>query len=62
MRTIAAQTIARVNADWTTWQQIRVMELEQLNRRLKGGKLAPILVPTESELHIGEPHGGEELP
>jgi photosystem II stability/assembly factor-like uncharacterized protein len=62
MRAIAAETIARVNSDWTTWQQIRVMELEQLNRKFKRGKLAPILVPTESELHIGEPHGGEELP
>jgi len=38
------------------------MELEQLNRKFKQAKLAPILVPAGSELHIGEPHGGEELP
>ena len=37
-------------------------ELEQLNRGFKIGKLPPVLVPSESELRVGEPSGGEELP
>lgn len=62
MRTIAAQTIARLNADWAAWQQVRASELEQLNQKLKSGKLAPFTVPPEGELSAGEPPGGEDLP
>ena len=62
MRATAAETIAKVNADWAAWQQVRAAELEQLNQRLKNGKLAPVLVPPESELQVGEPAGGEDLP
>jgi photosystem II stability/assembly factor-like uncharacterized protein len=62
MRTIAAETIGRINADWAAWQQVRASALEPLNRRLKAGKFAPVLVPPESELHVDEPSSGEELP
>jgi photosystem II stability/assembly factor-like uncharacterized protein len=62
MRTIAAETIARINADWESWQQVRGTLLEQLNQKLRAGKLPPALVPSESELRVGPPTGGEELP
>jgi photosystem II stability/assembly factor-like uncharacterized protein len=62
MRATAAETIAKINADWAAWQQARAVELEQLNRKLKAGKLPPVLVPPENELRAGEPSGGEELP
>ena len=62
MRATAAETIAKVNADWAAWQQVRALQLEQLNQKLKNGRLAPVLVPPENELHVAEPSGGEELP
>jgi len=62
MRAIAAETIARINADWAVWQQIRALQLEHLNRGFKAGKLPEILVPPENELRASEPRGGEELP
>ncbi len=62
MRATDAETIAKVNADWAAWQQTKALQLEQLNQRLKAGKLAPVLVPPENELRVGEPKGGEELP
>jgi hypothetical protein len=62
MRATASETIAKVNADWAAWQQLRAIQLEQFNRKLRGGKLPPILVPTGDELRVGEPKGGEELP
>jgi hypothetical protein len=62
MRATAAETIAKVNADWAAWQQVRAVELDKLNQRLRLGKLPPIAVPSENELRVGEPTGGEELP
>jgi hypothetical protein len=62
MRATASETIAKVNADWAAWQQLRAIQLEQLNQKLRGGKLPPVLVPTGDELRAGEPKGGEELP
>ncbi|HZC37601.1 MAG TPA: hypothetical protein VE221_02870, partial [Sphingomicrobium sp.] len=62
MQAIAAETIARVNADWAAWQQVRGLELEQLNQRLRSGKFAPVLVPPENELRVEPPKGGTDLP
>lgn len=62
MRATAAETIAKVNADWTAWQQVRGLQLEQLNQKLRSGRLVPVLVPPENELRVGQPTGGEELP
>ena len=62
MQASAAETIAKLNADWAAWQKIRAAELEQLNQKFRAGKLPPVLLPSETELRVGPPHGGEELP
>ena len=62
MQATAAETIAKLDADWAVWQKIRAAELQQLNQKFKAGRLPPVLLPSETELRVAPPHGGEELP
>ena len=55
-------TIAQLNADWSTWQQVKSSDLAQLNSRLVAGGLKPIDVPTQLALRIAPPSGGIDLP
>jgi hypothetical protein len=51
-----------VNRDWTSWQQAKATELEQLNSALVAARLQPIRIPPEAELRAEPAKGGEELP
>jgi hypothetical protein len=62
LRQIALETIAQVNTDWATWQQVKATDLAQLNQRLTAAGLQPIVIPAEADLHVVAPDGGEDLP
>jgi hypothetical protein len=62
LRQTADETIARLNADWAAWQQVKSADLQQINRSLAAAGMQPITVPPENELQTGEPAGGVDLP
>jgi hypothetical protein len=59
---IARETTASIQSDWQAWEQIKGGDLNALNRRLVAAGLQPIAIPPPSQLSVGEPKGGEELP
>jgi hypothetical protein len=62
MQSIAAETIASLDADWDKWQQIKSGDLAALNRRLTAAGLAPITVPVGAALSVEPAGGGVDLP
>ena len=62
LRSTAAQTIAQLNADWASWQQVKNGDLDALNRRLAAAGLQPIAIPPEAQLTTGASEGGIDLP
>ena len=62
IRQTALATVAKVNADWSTWQQVKTADLETLNRRLSAAGLKPVVVPTGAALRVKPPSGGIDLP
>jgi len=62
LRQTATATIAQLNADWSAWQQVKSIDLAQLNSRLVAAGLKPIDVPTQLALRIAPPSGGIDLP
>ena len=62
LRQTAVQTIAQVNGDWATWQEVKSADLAQLNKGLTAAGLQPITIPPENELSLGEVSGGVDLP
>ena len=62
MQETALREIQAINAEWDGWQHVRANDLEQLNRRLSAIGIAPVTIPTGSDLRPGAAEGGEDLP
>jgi hypothetical protein len=62
LRQTAAETIAQLNADWASWQQVEANELPALNHGLTAAGLQPIAVPPEAQLSVEPSEGGIDLP
>jgi photosystem II stability/assembly factor-like uncharacterized protein len=62
LNSIAAETTAAVEADWSKWQRIKSTDLAALNKALAAAGLAPITVPPENQLSPRSSGGGEDLP
>ena len=62
LRQTALATIAQVNADWAAWQQVKSVDLAQLNGRLAAARLQPIELPAGAALTAPAPEAGADLP
>lgn len=62
VRETAIETIAKLNADWVSWQKVKSADLEALNRELSAHGLQPVIVPTEAELSVKVDDDGVDLP
>jgi photosystem II stability/assembly factor-like uncharacterized protein len=62
MQSIAAETIAAVDADWERWQKIKDSDLAALNRALTAAGMPPITIPVGAALNSEPAAGGEDLP
>ena len=62
MRAVLAETGARLDADWATWQSVRTNDLSALNARLAKAGVRPVTIPEGRELRVRAAEGGEDLP
>ena len=62
VRETAIETIAKLNADWAAWQQIKSSDLAELNRELGAQGAQQITVPSEDKLNVKADDDGVDLP